>query len=211
MNRRSFLTVGAVLPLAASRSSDLSAAKPSPSSAAVPTGQSAPAKQGFLPGIPESRDLASERLVHDYRDPFNPPTAQNEWGYCQATKSISGVSAILFPPFSCCGSPEIRFTAGNLITCELFLNGRIVSSYPAPEGRVAYTWYPHRILRETHVQGLRFTTQTFVPAKQRAVAELITVKNESREQRKLSLGFNMRAGVSYKAGPWYVGDPAELV
>jgi len=210
MNRRSFLTVGAVLPLAASRSSDLSAAKPSPSSAAVPTGQSAPAKQGFLPGIPESRDLASERLVHDYRDPFNPPTAQNEWGYCQATKSISGVSAILFPPFSCCGSPEIRFTAGNLITCELFLNGRIVSSYPAPEGRVAYTWYPHRILRETHVQGLRFTTQTFVPAKQRAVAELITVKNESREQRKLSLGFNMRAGVSYKAGPWYVGDPAEL-
>ena len=213
MNRRSFLTAGAVstvLPLVASPSRGLSRDKPSPSRAALPSGEPAPAKSGVLPGIPELKDLASDRLVHDYHDYFNPPTAQNEWGYCQATKSISGVTAILFPPFSCCGSPDIRFTPGNLITCELFLNGRILSSYPPPEGRVAYTWYPHRILRETQAQRLRFVTQTFVPAKQRTVAEMISVKNESGEHRKLSLGFDLRAGVAYKAGPWYVGDPAEM-
>jgi hypothetical protein len=64
-------------------------------------------------------------------------------------------------------------------------------------------------VREAQVQGIGFITQTFVPAKQRAVAEMITVKNESGEHRKLSLGFDLRAGVTYKEGPWYMGDPAE--
>ena len=134
--------------------------------------------------------------MHHYRDLFTPPAAQNEWGYAHAWKSISAITAITIPPFSCCGIPRIDFTPGNVVTCELFLNDRILNSFPPPAGEVAYTWYPHRVIRETRVQGLHFTTQTFMPSMQRAVAESIAVKNESRERRKISLGFDLRAGVT---------------
>ena len=94
--------------------------------------------------------------------------------------------------------PGDSFQPGSLITCELFLNGQILTSYPPPAGEVAYTWYPHRIVRETVVQGIRFRTQTFLPSRQRAAAELISVKNESQERRHISLGFDLRAGVTVK-------------
>ena len=70
------------------------------------------------------------------------------------------------------------------------------NSYPPPESQVAYTWYPHRVIREARVQGLHFTTQTFMPSMQQAVAESIVVKNESQERREISLGFDLRAGVT---------------
>jgi hypothetical protein len=170
--------------------------------------------QVSLPPIPTSRDLASHRLVYEYSEIFNPPPAQNEWGYCRATRSVSGITAILFPPFACCGAPSIptpggEISPGNLITCELFLNGRILSSYPLPESKVAYTWYPHGIRRETQVEGIRFNTETFLPSRLKAVGEQITVLNASREQRKLTLGFDLRAGVTYKEDSWYSGVPAE--
>ena len=141
---------------------------------------------------------------------FNPPAAQNEWGYLQATKSVSGITAISFPPFGCCGVPEMPFSPGNLVTCETFLNGQILTSYPAPAGEIAFTWYPHHIVRETVVQGIRFTTQTFLPSRQRAAAELIAVKNESQERREISLGFDLRAGVTVKREkPWFINSSAE--
>ena len=214
MNRRSFLKVGAALPVAVSPSSSLGGAVPSPSGAVQPLGGPVSSGHKTLPAIPESKDLASHRLVYEYSEIFSPPPAQNERGYCKATRSVSGITAILFPPYSCCGAPSIptpggEVSPGNLITCELFLNGRILSSYPLPEARVAYTWYPHCIRRETQAGGLRFTTETFMPARQKAVAELITVTNESHERRKLTLGFDLRAGVTHKEGPWYSGVPAE--
>lgn len=222
MNRRSFLKGGAAsaaVPLGRSPSSSLSVKKLFPSEPVEATGEPSAALGRIFPGIPKSKDLAGDRLVYDYSDSFGPPTAQNEAGFCQATKSVSGIAAILFPPFSCCGSPSIPtpggdISPGNLITCELFLNGRILSSYPPPEGRLTYRWYPDRIWRETQASGLRITTQTFMPPKQKSVAEMVVVKNESRERRKLSLGFDLRAGVTYKEGPWYgpwnMGDPAEV-
>ena len=214
MNRRSFLkagAVGAALPAVPLPASNLTGEKPT---VTQPRHEPVAGRPEVLPGIPESKDLASHRLVYEYSEIFNPPPAQNEWGFCQSTRSVAGITAILFPPFSCCGAPSIptpggEISPGNLITCELFLNGRILSSYPLPESRVAYTWYPHGILRENQTEGIRFITQTFMPARQRAVAEMITVKNASREQRKLSLGFDLRAGVTYKEGAWYSGTPAE--
>ena len=208
LDRRSFLKLSALstaLPLAAP-------ARVAAGSGAASLGaeQTAAAKGELLPAIPKPADLASDRLVHHFRDLFNPPAAQNESGYLQATKSVSGITAISFPPFTCCGVPEPPFSPGNLITCEIFLNGRILTSYPAPAGEVAYTWYPHRIVRETVVEGLRFKTETFLPSKQRAAAELIAVKNESHERRKISLGFDLRAGVTVKREkPWFVNSPAE--
>jgi hypothetical protein len=103
----------------------------------------------------------------------------------------------------------MSFTPGNLITCEIFLNDQILTSFPPPAGAVAYTWYPHRIVRETVAQGIRFTTETFMPSKQRAAAELITAKNDSHERRSISLGFDMRAGVTVKRGKPWPGKAAE--
>ena len=169
-----------------------------------------PPKGEPLPSVPKLADLASDRLVHHYRDLFTPPAAQNEWGYAHAWKSVSGITSITIPPFSCCGIPQINFSPGNLVTCELFLNDRILNSYPPPESRVAYTWYPHRVIRETRVQGLHFTTQTFMPSMQQAVAESIAVRNESQERRKVSLGFDLRAGVTMnREKPWSVDAVAE--
>jgi len=217
MNRRSFLKVGAAgaaLPVASSPSNILADEAAPPSSGAKPADPLVSGKHDLLPAIPTSKDLTSHRLVYEYSEIFSPPPAQNEWGYCKATRSVSGITAILFPPYACCGAPSIptpggEVSPGNLITCDLFLNGRILSSYPLPEAKVAYTWYPHCIRRETHAAGLRFSTETFMPSRQMAVAEQITVLNEGHEQRKVTLGFDLRAGVTKKEGAWYSGVPAE--
>ena len=164
----------------------------------------------LLPEIPTSADLASDRLVHHFHDYFNPPQGQNELGSFSVHKSVSGITAIAFPPFACCGVPEMAFSPGNLVTCELFLNGEILANYPPPGGNVAYTWYPHKVVREMRVVGLSIITETFLPSKQRAVAESIRIKNDSRETRKLTLGFDLRAGVIATTGkPWYVNSPGE--
>jgi hypothetical protein len=207
LDRRSFLKLSAL-------STTLPLVAPAPAAAGAPSSgppKASAAKGDMLPAIPKPADLASDRLVHHFRDLFNPPAAQNESGYLQATKSVSGITALSFPPLSCCGVPGTAFSPGNLITCELFLNGRILTSYSAPAGEVAFTWYPHRIVRETVVEGIRFRTQTFLPSKQRAAAELIAVKNESHERRKISLGFDLRAGMTVRREkPWFVNSPAEV-
>ena len=74
---------------------------------------SAPVAKGeLLSSIPKLADLASDRLVHDYRDLFTPPAVQNEWGYTQAWKSVSAITSITIPPFSCCGIPQISLQSG---------------------------------------------------------------------------------------------------
>ncbi len=162
-----------------------------------------------LPAIPRPADLAGDRLVHHFRDYFNPPQAQNELGFLQATKSVSAITDITLPPFSCGGQPSIRFSPGNLITCELFLNGQILTNYPPPAGEIAYTWCPHRFRRETQAEGLLFTTDTFLLSKQRVVAESIEVRSISGELRKVTLGFDLRAGVTKRA-EWPDYTPAEV-
>lgn len=208
LDRRSFLRVSALssaLPLALPGRADEAGGASS-----LLTVPPVAAQGELLPPIPKPADLASDRLVHHFRDLFNPPAAQNEWGYLQATKSVSGITAISFPPFSCCGVPEIPFSPGSLITCELFLNGQILTAYAPPAGEVAYTWYPHRIVREMVVEGIRFRTETFLPSQQLAAAELVSVKNEAHERRNISLGFDLRAGVTVKrGGPWFIYSPAE--
>jgi hypothetical protein len=202
-DRRAFLKLGVT---SATLLPSISPTGKSPVAALLPSAL----KGDPLPGIPRPADLASARLVHHFRDYFNPPAAHNEWGYLQAAKSVAGITAILFPPFACCGVPAIRSSPGNLTTCEIFLNDRILTSYPAPAGQVAYNWYCHRIVRETEVEGLRFITHTFLPSKQRAVVELISVRNETGQRRKFTLGFDLRAGVAEKRDPsWSAGAPAE--
>jgi hypothetical protein len=163
-----------------------------------------------LPCPPTLTSLASDRLTHVYRDLYSSAATQNEWGYVKATKSVSGLTAISFPPYACCGLPEITFSPGYLATCEIFLNGRMLMGYPPPATQVAYTWYPHKILRETTAEALEITTDTFMPSRQRAVAQSIVVKNVGKRSRTITLGFDLRAGVVKKTTAWFVNSPAEL-
>lgn len=163
-----------------------------------------------LPCPPTLTSLASDRLTHVFRDLYSTAATQNEWGYVKCTKSVSGLTAISFPPYACCGLPETPFSPGYLATCEIFLNGRMLMGYPRPATQVIYTWYPHRIVRETTADGVEITTDTFMPSRQRAVAQSIVVKNVGRGRRTITLGFDLRAGVVKKTDAWFVNSPAEV-
>ncbi len=175
----------------------------------IPSSISTAVTRKRLPAIPSVNDLAGERLVHAWRDLYNSPTAQNEYGYVQATKSVSGITALSLPPFACCGVSETPWSPGYLLTCELFLNGRILLSYSPGGDTIAYRWYPHRFVREAEVDGLKFTTETFMPAKRRAVTQLIRVRSLGHASRKITLGFDMRAAVTQKTTQWVANSPGE--
>ena len=175
----------------------------------IPASVSARTARKHLPSIPTVHDLAADRLVHTWRDLYNLPTTQNELGYVQATKSVSGLTALSVPPFACCGVPDTPWSPGFLITCELFLNGKILLAYSPGGNTLAYQWLPHRFVRETQAEGLKFTSETFMPAKRRAVAQLIRVKNLGTSVRKINLGFDMRAGVANKMTAWFINSPGE--
>src|SRR5580693_3937334 len=158
----------------------------------LPRSLASQASQRHLPAIPTVKDLAGSRLVHAWRDLYQLPTAQNGYGYVQASKSVSGLTALSLPPFACCGIPEMMWSPGFLLTCELFLNGRTVLSYSPGGDTIAYQWFPHRFVRESEVDGLRFTTETFMPSQRRAVAQSIGVRNIGLVARTVTLGFDMR-------------------
>jgi TAT (twin-arginine translocation) pathway signal sequence len=192
-----------------SRRSFLQASLATAALPAVPSSISGRAVRTHLPSIPTVNDLAADRLVHTWRDLYNLPTTQNELGCVQATKSVSGLTALSVPPFACCGVPDTPWSPGFLITCELFLNGKILLAYSPGGDTLAYQWYPHRFVRETRADGLQFTTETFMPAKHRAAAQLIRVRNLGTSARNMTLGFDMRAGVANKTTAWFINSPGE--
>jgi hypothetical protein len=161
-----------------------------------------------MPPVPTVSDLAGGRFTHRMRDLYSNQTTHNELGYVQATKSVSGITALALPPFGCCGVPDTPWSPGFLLTCELFLNGRILLSYPDGD-TVTFQWFPHRIVRQTEADGLQFSTEMFMPAQRRAAAQTIRVKNLKNSTRTLTLGFDMRAGVAKKPGPWFTNSPGE--
>jgi hypothetical protein len=162
-----------------------------------------------LPSIPTVNDLRGDRLVHEWRDLYSLPTAQNEYGYVQAAKSVTGITALSLPPYACCGISETAWSPGFLLTCELFLNERILLSYSPGGDTLAYQWFPHRFVRECEADGLRFTSQTLMPARRRAAVQSIQVKNLRNASRKMTVGFDMRAAVIKKTTPWFVNSPGE--
>jgi hypothetical protein len=176
---------------------------------ALPRSLAGTAARRHLPAVPTVNDLAGARLVHSWRDLYQSPTTQNEYGYVQAAKSVSGLTALSLPPFGCCGVPDMNWSPGFLLTCELFLNGRILLSYSPGGDTIAYQWFPHRFVRESQVEGLKFTTEAFRPSKRRAAAQVIRVKNLGRAARSFTLGFDMRAAVSKKTTQWVVNSPGE--
>lgn len=162
-----------------------------------------------LPTMPSPSELASTDMEFSYTDLFQMPVYANEMGYGQASKSVSGVTGITFPPFACCGVPDVTWSPGLLTSCEVVINGRLLSIAPPPGNRVTYRWLPQRVDREQTVDGIRIRTRTFMPVKQRAVAESIEITNISSERQRLTLGFDMQAAVIQKTTFWMAGCPGE--
>jgi hypothetical protein len=191
MRRRTFLKLSAVSAAAALEQSALHA------------------NRAPLPSIPSLASLAGVPVSHSFFDLFNLPLAMNDWGYAQSVKSVSAISAITFPPYGCCGIPEIPWSPGFLTTCELFVNDRLLSIWSPPGNRITYTWFPHCSLREQIADELRFRTTLFMPVNQRAVAQRIEVQNLGKSSRTITLGFSMRAAVTKKTKPWFNNVPGE--
>lgn len=162
-----------------------------------------------LSSPPSLNDLASDRLTYRFRDLFQCPAVMNQFGYAQVTKSVSAMTALSFPPYACCGIPETAWSPGFLITCELFLNGRFLAIAEPPDGNVTYQWFPHCVVRRQTAEQLQFTTKLFLPSKQRAAMQSITVKNLGHSRRKFSLGFDLRGAVSKKTKAWFTNSPGE--
>lgn len=162
-----------------------------------------------LPAVPEAVDLASVEMEFTYTDLFNMPVFANEWGYGQASKSVSGVTGITFPPYACCGVPNVTWSPGLLTSCEMIVNGQLLSIAAPPGGRISYRWLPQRVDRTQIIGGVRIATRTFMPVKSRAVAEHIELTNVTHERQKLSIGFDMRAAVTKNTSPWMAGCPGE--
>jgi hypothetical protein len=162
-----------------------------------------------LSPTPSLDQLASTEMEYSFTDLFNMPVFANEWGYGQVSKSVSGVTGITFPPYACCGVPEVTWSPGLLTSCEMVVNGQLLSIAPPPGNHVKYRWLPQRVDREQTVGGLRIRTRTFMPVKQRAVAEHIELTNISSERQALTLGFDMQAAVIKKTTFWMAGCPGE--
>lgn len=159
------------------------------------------------PAIPSAVDLASAPMSFTFTDLFQLPVFSNEWGYAQVAKSVSGIVGITFPPYACCGVPEVTWSPGLLTTCEISIDGQLLSI--APHSPVTYRWFPQRVDREQSYRGLQIRTRTFMPVKKRAVAEHIEVTNVSKVSRSFMLSFDMRAAVTKKTTLWMAGCPGE--
>ncbi|HWF66666.1 MAG TPA: hypothetical protein VN670_05150 [Acidobacteriaceae bacterium] len=162
-----------------------------------------------LPPLPGLENLASDRIRNHFRDLYSPPATQNEWGYVKASKSVTGITALSFPPYACCGIPDTAWSPGYLSTCELYLNGELLEVSATSGGGTSYIWYPHRIVRQAQAEGVAITTTTCMPSKRRALLQSIVVKNLSSRRKTLTLGFDLRAAVTKKSGTWFANSPGE--
>jgi hypothetical protein len=133
----------------------------------------------------------------------------NDLGYAQCVKSATAVSAIAFPPYACCGIPDVAWSPGFLVTCELFVNDRLLATSGLPDEAVTYTWHPHRVVREQKAEGLNIRSQLFLPSGERTVAQLIEVKNVSGASKRVGIGFDMRAATAKKTTAWFTNLPGE--
>src|SRR5208283_5164826 len=117
--------------------------------------------------MPALNDLASIRMPHTFMELFILPITMNDWGYAQAVKSVSAITAMAFPPYVCCGVPDTPWSPGLLNTCELILNDRLAAISNDPAHAVTYQWFPHCVVREQTVDGIRIITKMFLPSEQR--------------------------------------------
>jgi hypothetical protein len=162
-----------------------------------------------LPAAPSLADLASIPMPHTFMELFNLPIAMNDWGYAQCVKSVTGITAVAFPPYACCGVPDVPWSPGLLNTCELIFNDRLASIGDDPAHAVTYQWFPHCVTRDQTLDGIDFTTTMFLPPDERAVLEKIEIRNTGARRAEFTIGFDMRAAVTRKNSAWVANLPGE--
>jgi hypothetical protein len=151
----------------------------------------------FLPSIPSPEDLASAVMEHNPVSLlFNPPGMGNEWGQAQATRSISGVTSITFPPLLACGQPQDLNAKDYFSTADLMLDGTLVNAMLRPEDTVKFQWFPHMVRRSVAVRGMEITTECFMPYGEQALLQRIVLTNKSEAARDGTLDVVCRGGVA---------------
>src|SRR6185312_3152913 len=131
MDRRTFMKVSAGAAAVAARANAL---------------PGLPAAARKLPAVPSLSDLASIRMSHNFMELFTLPIAQKDWGYAQAVKSVSAITAMAFPPCPGCGIPAIPWSPGLRSTWDLLFNARLASISDDPARAVVYQWFPNCVI-----------------------------------------------------------------
>ena len=162
-----------------------------------------------MASIPSLSQLASLAMRHGFMDLFNLPIAMNAWGYAQTVKSVSGLMAICFPPYACCGIPDVPWSPGYLRTCEIFIDGKFAALSDAPEAAVTYQWFPQKVVREQRVGDLEIRATMFLPEDTRAVVQKIALRNLSASIREFAINFELRGAVIRKESGWFNEIPGE--
>jgi hypothetical protein len=89
------------------------------------------------------------------------------------------------------------------------VNDRLAAISNNPVEAVTYQWFPHCVVREQKVDGIRISTKMWLPPEQRAVLEKIEIRNTTGRSAALTLGFDMRSAVTQKKTGWFAGLPGE--
>ncbi|MCD6205422.1 MAG: hypothetical protein J7L22_07150 [Candidatus Marinimicrobia bacterium] len=139
--------------------------------------------------IPTVNDLKSSLMIHRFGDLFNPPALTNFVGAVQASRDITGISSLNFPPFG----------TADTTTAGLFLNGRYFPSLNCP---VSYCWRPDKIIREAEYQGLFLKSETVMLTGRNGVIIRLTVENRSGNAREIKIKFGLAGSITFAPDKW---------
>ncbi len=139
--------------------------------------------------IPKSADLKSDVMIHKFGDLYNPPGLTNFWGSVQIDIDLTGIRSLNFPPFGC----------SDTITAGLYVNNKY---FPATGIPVEITWYPDRIERKAEYLGFRFTSNTLLPMKKKAVIVQLKIENISGNKNEVELRWGIQGNITKAVKPW---------
>lgn len=139
----------------------------------------APFDRDALERLPAARDLASDLLVVDPRDPdFAAPAITNQWAGLVAGRE----------PFAYAGlsTPQL-FSEGTQAELFLGLAGEPLAAAGELFRELTYRWYPSRLERSGEWRGLGFRVVTSLSTRDQVVLNRLTVTNPAREAATLDL------------------------
>jgi hypothetical protein len=142
--------------------------------------------------IPRCADLASDPLPDPYDDMINPPGLTNLLGAAGVDHDVHAVRSVSFPPYS----------QGDVITGQLYLDGRLVRSHG---GVVTAVWRPDRVTRSIEVAGLAVRTETICVPGEFAVA--VRTELAGDPGRTVGIGLSIASGIVRAEEQWHSISP----
>ena len=139
--------------------------------------------------IPTVTDLKSDEMIHRFGDFYNPPGLTNFWGCVQTDLDITGIRSLNFPPFG----------SSDTITAGLYFNNRY---FPATGTPIKITWFPDRIERVAEYFGIKFTSVTVLPIKNKASIVKLSLENISGQRQEFQIRFGLVGNVTKAVKSW---------